>query len=295
MTGGLYYEHSGRFSLGGALLGLIVGVIVAAPLALIYAYLTLYNPFIYINFLASIGFGILIGGVAGGVASWRKTRNEVVTVLVGLLAGLAAYYLAWADWIFALFRRGGETLPWWAWLGLLYPPLLWEQIAKVNEVGAWRLRSWTPTGIALWVFWGMEAATVLGCSVAAAHAVQDEPFCEGCNVWTNATEDVVRVAAADPEEMKQRMEAKDIGYLEKLGAVAPDAAGWFRLDLHTCPNCTQTNTLTVKSVTVKVEKDKRSEETKDLLDKLLLGAHEVDALRRLGQKFAPPPPAPKPE
>lgn len=34
---------------------------------------------------------------------------------------------------------------------------------KVNEVGAWKFKSITPTGGVLWALWGVEAAILVGC------------------------------------------------------------------------------------------------------------------------------------
>lgn len=289
---GLYYQHSGKFSAVGLLLGLIPGILVAFPLAFVYAYLTLYNPFIYINFLATLAFGFLIGAIASAIMHWRKVRNGALASLVGFVVGLVGYYFAWAVWLYAFLRRNDiQDIPLWA--ITLFPPLLWELMRKVNEVGAWSLRVWVPTGIALWAFWVVEAGTVLVMStMGAAGGVLADAFCENCNAWCKAEPNVLRVADSDADETKRRLEAKDFAHVEKLGPVAPDAMAWFQFDLDTCSTCPGTNTVSVKAVKVKLEKGKRTEDTSGLVDKLLVTAGDVDTIRRLGQKFAlPPPPA----
>lgn len=298
MTTDLYYKHSGNFSPGGAAVALLVTALVAFPLAYIYAYLVLYIPIAgYITFILSALFGCLLGLVATRTLMWGKVRNTGVALAVIVLASLWALYASWAVWIYALLRRAKmqlDLLP-----ILLRPDVLWELIKKVNEVGAWRLRSWTPTGMALWIFWAGEAALILGLAFFVGLVMfRENPYCEACNSWCKETEGVGTVNAGDRAELKQRMEAKDFSFLEKLGQVPPDAREWFRLDLYECPSCHMTNTLTVKTVTAKVEgKDgKASQQTEDLLDKLVIAAGDVETIRRIGQKLAPPAPetAPSP-
>ena len=58
---GLYYKHSGKFSVGGAIYALVLGSVVLCFCAFFYAYLILYLPFVYINALITVGFGCLVG------------------------------------------------------------------------------------------------------------------------------------------------------------------------------------------------------------------------------------------
>lgn len=287
MTQGMYYQHSGNFSVAGAVMGLVVGAAVGIPLAFAYSYLILYIPVVgAITFLFSAGFGAAVGiATALGLKS-QKVRNVWVALVVTVASGLVAFYSSWAVWIYALLRRANlevNLLP-----ILLQPGVLWELIRKVNQVGAYNLRGWTPTGTALWILWSLEALIIIGLAVyLGVKAMLSEPFCEACNCWCKESEGVGMVAAGDAGELKQRMEVKDFGFLEKLGGVPPDARQWFRLDLHSCPTCQMTNTLTVKSVTRSVDKQgKASDTVKDLVDQLLVTSDDAATMRRLGQKFA---------
>lgn len=205
MTEGLYYKHSGKFSFGAILAGLLIGLAAGLPLAFIYAYVALYShyiPFVrWGTFLLAAVFGAIVGFSTAGGLHWGKARNEAVEFVTSLLVGLVALYVSWAVWIYALLRRAGEKatlLPL-----VVYPPLLWDLIVEVN----------------------------------------------------------------------------------KLGARSSGAQAWVRVDLHACPPCRATNTLTVKSTTVSVDKEgKKSESSKDVVDKLLISSS--DAIRQLGQKFS---------
>ena len=209
-------------------------------------------------------------------------------------AALSAFYACWAVWIYAFLRRAEvdvNLLP-----IFLQPDVLWGVIQKVNSVGAWTLRSWEPTGTTLWIIWSIEALIIFGVTfLVALSAFLETPFCESCNSWCKQTENVGKVAAGDHAELNRRLEMKDFSFLEKLGAVKPEANEWFQLDLYQCPTCSFTNTLAVKAATQKVDKGgETSQDTEEVLDKLLLSASDVETVRRLVQELAGPPPEPAP-
>jgi hypothetical protein len=285
MSEGLYYKHSGKFPLSALLAGLLVGVAVGLPGAYAYSYAIIYVPIVYLSFLLSMGFGLLVGLATAGGLRMRKARNTALSAVLSLLVGLGCLYFSWGVWVYANLRQAGIKDI--GLLGLvLRPDSLWRLILEMNKTGVWTIRGATPTGITLWVVWGVEAAVILGCVLLAAVAIiQSDPFCENCEKWCEKKEGVGRANSGDVNELKQRMESKDFGYLEKLGTAGVEEPAWFRVDLHSCPSCQATNTLTVKSITVSVDKrGKRSEKSTDVVDKLLISASEADAIRRFGQK-----------
>ncbi len=290
MTEGLYYEHSGKSSLSGPPAGLILGILAGVPLAFIYSYVILYIPVIgYFTVLLSLAFGAIVGKTAGAALRWTKVRNTGLAVLVTFLVACGSLYVSWAAWIYALLRRAEAQV---TLLSLILRPyFLWAVIRKVNQVGAWTLSGSTPTGIVLWVLWALEAAVIVGVAVVVARSlILADPFCESCEAWCKKVEGACQVKAADPAEIKQRMESKDFSYLEKMGAVEPGGAAWVRLDLHSCPACHGANTLSAESVTLAVDKrGKKTKTTKTLIAKLLVSPAEADAIRQIGQKLAASP------
>lgn len=285
MADGLYYKHSGAFTLQGIVLGILVGLAAGIPLAFAYAYLILYIPLVgYITFLFSAAFGALVGIATTMGLKWRKVRNVPVAFAAAAVTSLVAFYASWSAWIYALLRRANmdvELTP-----ILFQPDVLWQLIVRVNGVGAYTIRSWTPTGTALWIFWSLEALLIVGLALLlAVKFMRDEPFCEACGNWCKGQEGIARVASGDTAELKQRLEAKDLTILQNLGAAPAGAAEWFRLDLHACPSCKMTNTLSVKTVKLKIDKQGKSEESaEDTIDMLLLGPTETELVRRLGEK-----------
>lgn len=288
MAEGLFYKHSGKWSLSGPPVGLLVGVLAGVPLAFIYAYVILYIRFIpFIRLFAFIGplvFGFFVGVITGEALKRRKVRNVAVTKGVSVLVGLASLYASWVFWIYAFFHRvdaRATLLPL-----ILDPSLLWVAICKVNQVGTWEYRDLRPTGIILWAWWAIEGLGIVGAAMYCGALGTAEVFCETCEVWCKKAEGACKVKAADRDEMKQRLEAKDFGYLEKLGAAEPGATAWVRLDICTCPTCHATNTLSAYSISISVSKEGRKTElTSNLIDRLLISSTEAETIRQIGQKL----------
>ena len=297
---GLYYKHSGRFSVTGALYAVVVGSVVACLCAFVYAYIIVYCPIVYLNALIAAGFGALIGYLCSTMLQKKNVRSSVVAVAISLLVTTIGYYFSWAAWVWALARRSDNAVPFAGLVGLtISPSLLWETIRAINVEGVWSIgRSSTAvTGWALWAVWVAELGLIFGLALSAAYKTMDEqPFCEGCEAWGTKKEKVLEALVTDTSEFRQRMEAKDFRYLESAGAPTGESTEWQRIDLFSCPKCGSFHTMDSTRVKIKVESGKRKEETKQTVHHLLLTASEADALHKLGQKMAPPliPPVPEP-
>jgi hypothetical protein len=281
-----YYSHSGKFSPGGLVVGTVAGVLGGAVLGYLYAYVILYIPLAgFITFILSAGYGGLLGGVAVYALKWQKVRNTGLMFAVTALVSLKSLYFAWATWVYAFLRRSevdADLLS-----IVLQPWTLWDLILKINEVGAWSIRSMEPKGTFLGILWLIETGIILVVAfLIAAWQIQDEPFCESCNTWCKGEENIAVVAKAEAADVKIHAESKNFAYFEELGAVAPEAMEWLRMDVHICSQCKQTGTLTVKAVTKSIDKEgKASTSDTDIVDKLLVNSSDVYAVRDLGKKF----------
>jgi hypothetical protein len=73
---------------------------------------------------------------------------------------------------------------------IFQPGATWETIKDINETGWFSIRGATPSGIVLWFLWLLEAAIiVLGSTLVANGAIENEMFCETCNNWCQPEED----------------------------------------------------------------------------------------------------------
>lgn len=299
---GLYYRHSGKFSIGGVFVASCIGLLVGLPCAWLYAYLIRWNPFVYISALASLGFGGLIGFVVDSRLKAHKCRNVFITGLAVFVPVCLAYYLSWAVWLNIV-----THVPI---VAVLQNPLdMWKLIGVVNEVGTWSLRGDVMKGIPLWGIWACEAACIIGFAVyLAVHSIQESTYCENCDRFATTTKGVCFVSAgtAPPvedkaafknyrnglkshaAELKQHLELKDFAYVEKLGV--PDAMAWYSFNLASCPQCNMTNTLSVSQFQHTIQgKGKRAKEKNTehkVLHQLLLSSTEADSVRKLKDKLS---------
>lgn len=276
------YRHSGQFVLGSTILATVAAAAGGSVLAAAYAAVILYIPFAgVITFVLSIGFGILLGITTSVGLRWAKVRHEGIAFLSSAIAALSAFYVSWVTWTWLVLRESevaGEVAAL-----LPEPRLVWGLVGEINAVGAWSLGGLTPTGPVLWVLWGAEALLILVPAVLLPLGVLSVPFCERCDVWCDATEDVVRFADCDAGELKRRVETKEPGFLEwleRLGAPGSRDDAWIRADLHDCPSCGNLHTLSLKAVSVSAGDDgERRESELEVVNQLLLTTEEVHRLR----------------
>lgn len=284
-----YYKSSGKFTLAGLSLGLVGGLLVGLLLAFAYAYIISYLPFVYLNFLCTIGFGALLGLAVGSLMRLGKVRSFGVAALVALVVAAASLYFSWAVWVSVLLGKADLQV------GVLelaqQPAGLWEIVNKVNEVGAWKISNSTVSGGFLWLIWAAEAAIVLGGAViAAAGMLGTSPFCESCQSWCSHTKGLITVADVEPAELKGRVEARDFDYVKGLAPKTEGQRDWARFDLYECPGCGKTNTLSVVRESITTDKKgNNSTNSSAVVKHLLLDKSEVYRLRQISQEMSQAP------
>jgi hypothetical protein len=288
-----YYQPSNRFSVGGVLLLLSVGGVAAALLAFTYVYAVWYIPFIYVNFLLTLGFGFLLGVVLTQLVRTGKLRNPVLATILAAGVGLVACYVQWALYLTLMFnmtsvesfgRRASVAHTSFSadvMVGiLLNPGSILEAMSELAASGSWSLMGVTPSGIFLYLIWLVEAAVIVGAPVLLVRNQATEPFSETANEWAEEEELPVLVAhISDPAATRASLEADDFSALRPL---AEDPERMFaRLKLHCAPNDTACAFLSLENVTVSIDdKAKESETTTNVVEYLRVSAQRCQELRR---------------
>ena len=292
----VYYRPSGEVTVSGLASGLGGGLVAAVALGFVYAYLIMYVPLIYLNILCVIGYALVLGASAGYLVKLGKMRNPAVGMCIALVVTLASYYFSWAVWLSIVVS--GDEFSVSSWTLARNPLGMWGVLQLVNERGAWSIgRGYGPSknaetvsGVLLWVFWAAEALTVvIGSMVTALGALTIDPFCEPCNVWCEEEKDVLSIRAAESDELKRRFEAKDFPYLKTVGPKGAGDAEWCRIDLHRCPGCGMTNTLSVNRQKLTIDrKGKPTVTSSNVFHSLLLTDADVRQLRQIGSELTRP-------
>src|SRR5204862_6438328 len=98
--------------------------------------------------------------------------------------------------------------------------------------------------------------SILGAGMATVIAVvQKKPFCENCDSWCNRSERLVFFPSVFGQDLKQRLEAKDLSFVEKLVPTSEKFAH-IRFDLFSCATCNMLNTISVAQVLIQPAKSK---------------------------------------
>ena len=93
------------------------------------------------------------------------------------------------------------------------------------------------------------------------------------------------------------MEQKDFEYLVRLGPAIKTTPLHLRVDLQCCPQCPNTNLLTINRIKISYHNGNPIERAKRVVDRLWIDAAQAEAVRKLPQQLsavaqiAPPAPA----
>lgn len=292
----LYYKHSGQFSAMGLPVALVASLAAAIILGAVYAYIDLYCPIVYVNFFATAGFGFAVGWVTALLLRWGRVRNNVVTKIVAALTALGALYSSWVFWVFALFQKSFGALPLTPVELAIHPLGLGRTIQAIAETGTWSIghigsshgNQESVHGIWLWAVWIIEAGIIawlaISVTVSAGKAL---PYCERCQAWCRVGRRLFSTPPGDNELLKQRLESKDFAYLMSLGPEKkPLPSKWYEVYLHKCDQCRDFNTLTVKAVSMQVnKKGQQQKKERAIVDKLLLSDKELQSLQMLKEQY----------
>jgi len=286
MVNSLYYKESGKFSPIGVVTTIGGSALVALVLGAIYAYATWYIPIIYLNALLTAALGFGIGLSAGWLAKAGKIRNTWLMMFLGIVAGLLALYFQWVFWVGIQFKDVEGA-------GLIWSPFtLWEIIKAIGAEGVWGMGDDENTvkGFMLWLIWVIEAAIIVIVAWFSSCIFAGGLFCEGCNEWAAKKEGAVKLALTD--QLGGSIQSIEEGYLEPLTTL-PRAGhsdpAFARVDLHSCPKCSNFSALDLVGVTLEYDKEGNPQNKETSIISGLLTSSEV--LAELRAAWAAPIPA----
>ena len=279
------YRHSGKFRAEGLVLSVAAAAALGFPLGLAYAYLLRWVPFIYVNILATFGYGFVFGWVTTRILKASQMRNAALAALCGLAAGLLALYGEWSGHLHTLF----EDAPW-----FFRPDQIVRTIPLLYEQGTWGLRSGgNVTGIPLALVWVAEAGIIVGLAALLPFTfVRDTPFCEKTKAWLDEEKKINTLETfTDPAHLAA-LKAGDIMPITQAKPKADNAAVFTRLLLKRSPKCNLFCTLRVQDITVSIDrKGNVKEKVRDLTRDLIIPASMFDLMTKF-EDFKPVPPAP---
>lgn len=273
------YKPSGK--LGTALVLVpIAGLVSALVLGVVYGFINVYNPLIYIEVLATFFFGLILGMAVAHTAVFAKCRNPGVAGLLGVVLGSAGFYFGWAAFTYALIQRS-TSAPGLTLTGCLAnPSLIWNFASVLAPTGWYTIFGATPSGALLWVIWFVEAVIIIGASGFYAYTtIEEKVFCEACGGWCALKKDVARADGKKDLTLLPRLQSGDLAAMNELPPPKAGSPAYFRLDHQLCEKCGNMGTYKIFEVTEEKDKDGKMEsKEKELTGHVLLTAESVQQL-----------------
>ena len=300
------YHHSGALGMGPVVVP-IVGIVAAIALSVAYSYINLYSPVVGVITLGVlVGYSALVGYAIGWAGLLAKCRNRYFVAAMGFICSLIAVYAQWAVFAYALIRRNAEAPLEFTMVDVfLNPAWLWSFILDLNRTGWYAIFDNHQTGLSLWIFWTVEAFTIVGVgTLVASLAFADRVFCERCGQWCRKKSKFMWLKIPDTPEPLDRLTVGEIEMLERFSPANSGEDQYLLVDLQECESCDETTTLQVKCVTTEENRKGEKQQSETKLTGLLLltqqQRHSVEDLaakqvEELSQASAEPADSPSPD
>ena len=285
----LPYKHSGKFGLHGPILAAICAVVLGFPLGIAYAYVIRWIPFIYVHFLATLGYGGVFGIITAILLKQTQVRNNTVAGFTCLLVGLIALYFAWSGYLCSIAKESP-----WFWR----PRGIYNAMHILYQEGSWSLRDGGPvSGPLLALVWLIEAAIIIGMSVIVGIGIVTKtPFCEDNQCWLDKKKEIDTLETFTDPDQRASLKAGDLAPLAKAKPKIPGAQDFTRLTLKHSPKCDIFYTICIQDVTLSHDKKGNLKVNAKPVTKDLVLPHSMFELISKFENFKPaesetPPPA----
>lgn len=259
----------------------IASLLIALPLlASVYSLLIWYIPFLYLNFIITAGFGVLLAWSLNNVLKIGKVRNRKFAMYLALITGLLAIYFVWTSYITLLYNAGdllSSNITSGKYKGLaitktffnigdflninLSPGLIPATMSYLYDVGSWGIKSFTVKGFILGLVWFLEAAIIFLIVIGGGRDQAEEPFSEKGNVWfeKNTLPYYIKLPE-DIDKFKEDMSNGNLAALQSLESDTPHSMNYGQITAFSDPN--EPNVF-MNFVDVKVSFDKNGKESTD--------------------------------
>ena len=182
-------------------------------------------------------------------------RNARLVLLAQVPSIGLCCYTAWAFYVAALSGELGVVDQIWT-----SPLDVWDVIVSLNETG-YKINSGQVSGVILWVFWGLEAAVLVGSAIVSN--ADQLPYSELAKRWTVEQKELLRLQATlEQDEVATRLVSGDASVLADMPLAEPGPGMFYQVTLYLCPAGGAENYLTVRQESVTV--DKKGNETRNL-------------------------------
>lgn len=181
----MFYQESGKANTLGLVISYLFCLGVAMGLGYVYSIAIFFIPIVYLNFLLTLGFGLILGLMCRFFVRISHNRSKKSQIIQAAIIGIMATYFQWTAYI--LFIYNGSVAPPAEYLAnldwIVIPKNFFAAIAKINRVGAWSIFGVTFRGFSLALVWIMETFIIIVLPVVAIRKTPIYPYSEKLSKW----------------------------------------------------------------------------------------------------------------
>ena len=256
-------------------------MLVTVALAGLYELLLYFIPFIFLNLLLAVGFGVAMGVPVLWAIEAAHCRNRGVALGVALLLGVgglaASYGWGYRRALSQLASKDPGTSLSQAAQELGFGDWLQE---RIND--GWYIKKNPITGAGVLAVWGIEAVIVLGILLIGTGGGGRAPYCERCRQWTRSQ--TARLPGIGWRRVQPMLERGDLAGVLSLTSDRESDSVTMLLERTSCPQCGESAYLSITDISFPVKKGK----AKKLRTSMLTHAELTPELNALYvQNFGP--------
>jgi len=236
-------------------IGLFLGPLLAILISIIYAYIDVYNPLVYLTFLVYIGYLVGIIMIQKLVVRISKCRSMKSSYLYGAVVGLFSIYASWVTFLYVLLQRSDAGF---SFIELLSSPgMLYDLASTLSITGWYEIFGAQVSGGLLWVIWIIEAIGILLAGIiGGSSAMHEQVFCENCNKWAEDIKFDLRLSLSDRVAADTAIK-EDINTLVNLPKTDGLETPHLKVNIHHCNQCDNLSTVDVDLI--RLEKNDKGE------------------------------------
>ena len=243
----------------------ITGVLIGFPLAilisLIYAYINVYNPIIYLTILVYFGFLVSIFVVISLVFRIAKCRSPKNLYIYSVIFGIIVVYSSWCAFLYVFYSRwGSENI---AFSEILSNPLFVIKGVNLLSIDGWfTIYEFQISGWFLWLIWIIESSIIIFITTRDDIFLKEEIFCENCNRWAEDIDFNLRLSATDEVKINTAIKNK-IDILTEIPIAKKNESPHLKVNIHHCSKCDNMSTVDIDLIKLEENKKGKIVEQKD--------------------------------
>lgn len=180
-----YYRESGEVRPQNVAIAIFASLLLTFLLSYLYTLFILIIPVVYVNFLITLGYGLLLGLFVRLLLRLTHNRNRKYRFIIAAAVGLLANFFQWAAFIaYAISGHFPSVADYLAGIAAAASPLQFMAgVYEVNQAGTWSILNYTFTGIPLLAVWVLEFLILLAMPLIAVHKMNIYPYSEKLGKW----------------------------------------------------------------------------------------------------------------